>query len=775
LASSSYEISINFYNLLKGSIDPLAREKELVGTLNLGDISLANLSAYGYQVLNVSKLDLLSDILNQERLYEALCSNNILLLEIVSKFKGGHQGKWLDGEFAFEVLNALINARTSTKSVENSEAFVVSPEFVFNYSISDSNTIQAISFDMNYSEIPQIEMWAYVIESNTNLCSLVNLQSYKSPDRLKIQFYHPVQERWISINYVCSDLNDNDPQTFSYFIDTLDFFQFDNLYGNITEYQLEIRFILEDNNGATYDFIRGVLGIEAFKVNIYYKSGKHIDVLHPELRFSIDVSDLVNEKRNYIEEIKITPKLDFGVYIKDYLNELKMNEIFHNTATYSELIQLFIYDLYNNKIAITSKNFIISLNHDSESYLYNFLKCREGKYFIDVAVDYIWSLKGFNSNFNYSIVEVCAYIKLTNLHIQAKIASIKKELISPHDIGLNNDLFSGDITNDGTIDIGFIGGFLGKIDNNERAYFKYSFSYLFDANENNNYGTDDPRIEFAEFVSDVKFTTNTFTNFLFDDPIPPFEHIILGDKKIINLTTNGNVDKAYLYLSNPRLMIGEFTRIKGSSNKFLYNWTDISNFLSPYYQSGDELIIVIELFDSLRGLNDSISYNCLLDFQVPELNILMGNGSTDYSSENYASPWTEYSIECIDNNEISNIQYQMSIYNKSHNLQSLSEFISLKHVNGTLCDLGIPLEGYGSSEQYYYIIQFKATDVAGNVAFKSSYFNNANKLLLSDKISIIFEDNEVDINKLYSNTSDSLNFTLVDVEGNEINNNLIDV
>jgi len=138
LAFSYYDIIINFYNLINGSINPLSHEKELIGTLNLGDFSLADLSTYGYQAINISKLDLLGELLNQERLYEALCSKNILLLEITSKFKGAHQGKWLDGDFAFEVLDAFINTRMSSKNVEINEAFVVSPEFVFNYSISDS-------------------------------------------------------------------------------------------------------------------------------------------------------------------------------------------------------------------------------------------------------------------------------------------------------------------------------------------------------------------------------------------------------------------------------------------------------------------------------------------------------------------------------------------------------------------------------------------------------------------------------------------------------------
>jgi len=444
------------------------------------------------------------------------------------------------------------------------------------------------------------------------------------------------------------------------------------------------------------------------------------------------------------------------------------------TALYTEDIKIYIFDGKNNKKIITNPN-AIDFRGDT---IFNYVRYRDGRYYFDFLIDYKWQLKSFR-NYDNTIFNVHAYIKLVNFNIQAKLSSIQQEFISPFDIGISNNLYIGDITNDGITDIGFEGGFLEKRENNKRFLLKYSFSYYFDSDSDLQLDGEE-KIIFAEFIADVKFESNKLVNYLFDDYTIPFKKLILGNEIILNLTTNRNVDKVELFVPSLDLKIGEFLKVSGTNDRFVYNWTNIQNLLSPYYESGNEIDIIIKVFDSRLNLNDSLEIKCLLDFEAPEINITIGDGSTDYSLGDYATPWTSYEIEIQDNldNIISPIDcyysenprtvFRVLVFNVSNNQIYKSNLFPLENQIGTLSELNIPFIDYQNPEKYYYKIKLTTYDAASNNI--SSFSDD---LFISNELSIEFGNKIVDVNDLYNHNENYLNFTISDIEGNLIKNQLL--
>jgi len=262
----------------------------------------------------------------------------------------------------------------------------------------------------------------------------------------------------------------------------------------------------------------------------------------------------------------------------------------------------------------------------------------------------------------------------------------------------------------------------------------------------------------------------------------PFKKLILGNEKVLNLTTNGRVDKVSLYLSSPMQKLGEFSRVNGTRNKFVYNWTDIQTLLEPYYTTGDEIEIIINVFDSSSKINDTLRYTCLLDFEPPEIKVRIGDGATNYSSSNCATPWTRYTVNNYDNlenilnhshyyySEILRNYFQVKVFEISNNLVCKTGFIPLDRIVGNLNDLDIPIKNYENPDEYYYVAEFKTVDAAGNVVINSSYLGNVCKLFASNELFIEFNDNLIDVNELFQNNSDFLNFTLIDANQNIVMN-----
>jgi hypothetical protein len=235
--------------------------------------------------------------------------------------------------------------------------------------------------------------------------------------------------------------------------------------------------------------------------------------------------------------------------------------------------------------------------------------------------------------------------------------------------------------------------------------------------------------------------------------------------------------------------VGSFTPTEGTSNKFTYLWSDIQGFTQGNYTTGDFMDIIIELTDIDSGTSRNITYTALLDFEAPTIAISLGDGQTDYSSATHAAPWTPYEVEFSDNvqsvvshaeyyyDELMEYAYRITIYdNATDTVVYASSFASLTE-NATLFDLGIPHGLFTNVSEYYYVIEFQATDTAGNVACASDYYNDVSKIIVSHEVSITFQNgmDSIDINDLYNGISQMLNFTLTGPDGSELKNKDIDL
>ncbi|KKL99748.1 hypothetical protein LCGC14_1811320, partial [marine sediment metagenome] len=237
-------------------------------------------------------------------------------------------------------------------------------------------------------------------------------------------------------------------------------------------------------------------------------------------------------------------------------------------------------------------------------------------------------------------------------------------------------------------------------------------------------------------------------------------------------------------------LIGQFTPVQGTTNKYSYNWTDIQNTLGM--STGDKTTIYIDIRDLDSGSSYNLTYSVLLDFEAPTSIINIGDGITDYSLNNFGAPWTLFNVTGLDNlqgvinhteyyyGEETSIEYQVNVLDMQNITIFSSGFLSLSGTQTSLFDLGIPVLGFEDHTKYYYIIDFKITDAAGNFIINSSYLGdsynydaNIPRVLVSNEVSIQFENDLININDLYQGIGSIINFTLIGPDGSELKNNSI--
>ncbi|MHA2031369.1 MAG: hypothetical protein ACW99Q_18490, partial [Candidatus Kariarchaeaceae archaeon] len=244
--------------------------------------------------------------------------------------------------------------------------------------------------------------------------------------------------------------------------------------------------------------------------------------------------------------------------------------------------------------------------------------------------------------------------------------------------------------------------------------------------------------------------------------------------------------------SGPSL-IGQFSALEGASNKFSYNWTNLETVLSNY-ETGDEINITVEVIDNDSGNMHNITYACILDFELPTSIITIGDGATDYSLNNYAAPWTSIDLSASDNmqgiidqidyyyEEEVFVEYQVNVVDMNNISLYTSGFSPLSGAEATLFDLGIPVNGFEDHTQYYYTIEFRITDAAGNMITNSSYLGDSYsfdagipRILVSNEVTIQFDNNLINVNDLYSQIGNIVNFTLHGADNSELKNHTISV
>ncbi len=262
-----------------------------------------------------------------------------------------------------------------------------------------------------------------------------------------------------------------------------------------------------------------------------------------------------------------------------------------------------------------------------------------------------------------------------------------------------------------------------------------------------------------------------------------------------NLNTNGdfelNLNELRAYYEKHisyNSSVGQFSPVENTNNKFTYNWSGIQNFFAGYYNTGDEVNITVQLVDTDTGLTRNITDPCILDFEAPQIDITIGDGLTNYSESNYAAPWTPYVVEFTDNtqgilnhddyyyDDLITQEYQTKVYDINDTLVYESGFRTINN-NGTLYDLGIPHDLYTNKDEYYNILEFKATDSAGNVQITSNYLGQTSKILVSNELTIQWQNgmDTIDVNELYDGISQILNFTLTGPDNSELKNKLVDL
>ncbi|HEC36717.1 hypothetical protein LCGC14_0517800 [marine sediment metagenome] len=238
-------------------------------------------------------------------------------------------------------------------------------------------------------------------------------------------------------------------------------------------------------------------------------------------------------------------------------------------------------------------------------------------------------------------------------------------------------------------------------------------------------------------------------------------------------------------------LIGQFIAVEGTSNKFSYNWADIESTLNNY-QTGQEVNITVSMIDIDSGYSLNISHLAIIDWEDPTSIITIGNGITDYSLNSFAAPWTTFAISGEDNlqgvinhtdyyySEEITTEYQINIFDMANNSLYSSGFNLLLGTEFTLFDLGIPVVKFEDHTQYYYKVEFRITDAAGNSITNSSYLGDlydydegSSRILVSNEVSIQFENNMINVNDLYQGIGNIINFTLIGADASELKNNTI--
>ncbi|MBA7679057.1 hypothetical protein ES703_87340 [subsurface metagenome] len=170
--------------------------------------------------------------------------------------------------------------------------YVDTQPYVYNFSVSAAQRIEAISFFATFSEIPQIQSWFFgVIDDEAEFKQLAS-KLYKDVNLLEIQFYDFVSNTWNTTDYVVYDLGDRDARTFGYFIDrtAIDFIRFDMLPENNQIYQLKYRFKIDKNYFNEEYSTKTFFDIQKLTVKLYYKPVQSVVSLNPQL---ILIGDMV--------------------------------------------------------------------------------------------------------------------------------------------------------------------------------------------------------------------------------------------------------------------------------------------------------------------------------------------------------------------------------------------------------------------------------------------------------------------------------------------------
>ena len=434
--------------------------------------------------------------------------------------------------------------------------YVDTQPYVHNFSITSAQRIEALTFIVTYSEIPQIQSWFFgTMNDGESYKSLSNVIK-KDVNLLDIQLYNHSGDKWETVGYVVYDLNDNDATTFGYFIDRniLDFLAFDGLPENELIYQLKYRFKIEKNYFDELFSTKTFFDMQEVKVILSYSPIKSVISLNPQLLFSVDVTDIIHPNgddtiTNHVNELSFDIDWVHDVSIpSDILTGLDINEVFHDHVLYSNFISLNVTDKFGNLLPISSSNGKFYLRNTAQKNIHDYIKFRYGRYFVDFLLYYRWDLKGLIKSVYGSMFNIQATIELTKCDVRAKVTTVNKELITPISMPENGSICVGDIFGDSSEDIGFMGGFLEKKENNDRFYVKYQFSYLYDADDDDIFDEAlDPRVYFAEHVQDACFSSSEVEGFLYYDGSDDKKKLILGDEQLFDLTTTSNVDEAYLY------------------------------------------------------------------------------------------------------------------------------------------------------------------------------------------------------------------------------------
>ncbi|NVM55882.1 MAG: hypothetical protein HWN66_19435, partial [Candidatus Helarchaeota archaeon] len=683
------------------------------------------------------------------------------------------------------------------------DEYVDTQPYTHNFSISAAQRIESVAFVVKYAEIPQIQSWFFGTTDEGDMYKQLSSKLIKDVNLIEIEFYDFASNTWNSTNYVVYDLNDNDASTFGYFIDryVLAFLRCDGLPDNDLLYQLKYRFKIDKNYFGDDISTKTFFDMEDLTVQIYYNPIKSVISLNPQLEFSADITDVIlpegeNGIVSHVNELSFDLDWNYGISVADSPVEgAVLDEVFYNKTIYSNNATLYVLDKFGTRQEVNQANNKFYLKNTNQENVYDYIKFRHGKYFVDFLLDYEWELRGLISYLFGTIFDLNAYIEITNCDVRAKVTTINKELITPISMPENGTVYVGDISGDTQNDIGFMGGFLEKVDNNDRFFVKYQFSYLFDADNDDIFNsTIDPQVYFAEFVQDICFTSADVEGFLYYDGSFDDKIAIIGNETWLDLTTTSNVDEAYIYTTtiSETKYVGEFNATEGTNNKFTYNWTQITAHFNGDVNTGDEFNLTVELIDIDSGTSRNITYVCLADFDSPTSVITIGDGQTDYSFNNYVAPWTEFSLTSIDNlqgvinhseyyyDEVVTEEFQVKVFDKNDNSVYISGFKELKDSYSTLHDLGIPVANFEEEEEYYYIIEFRVTDAAGNSIVNSSYLGDSYtynggmpKILVSNNVTIQFANNIINVNDLYDGIGTIVNFTLIGPDGSELKDEVI--
>ncbi|NVM56287.1 MAG: hypothetical protein HWN66_21500, partial [Candidatus Helarchaeota archaeon] len=406
------------------------------------------------------------------------------------------------------------------------DEYVDTQPYTHNFSISAAQRIESVAFIVKYAEIPQIQSWFFGTTDEEDMYKQLSSKLIKDVNLIEIQLYDFVSNTWNSTNYVVYDLNDNDASTFGYFMDryVLDFLRFDGLPDNDLLYQLKYRFKIDKNYFGDDISTKTFFDMEELTVQIYYNPIKSVISLNPQLEFSADITDVIlpegeNGIISHVNELSFDLDWNYGISVADSPVEgAVVDEVFYNSTLYSNNVTLYVLDKFGNRQEVNQANNKFYLRNTNQENVYNYIRYRHGKYFVDFILDYEWELRGLISYLFGTIFDLNAYIEITNCDVRAKVTMINKELITPISMPENGTVYVGDIFGDTQDDIGFMGGFLEKVENNDRFFVKYQFSYLFDADNDDIFNSSlDPQVYFAEFVQDVCFTSSDLEGFLYYD------------------------------------------------------------------------------------------------------------------------------------------------------------------------------------------------------------------------------------------------------------------